>query len=375
MVHEVMFSRLHFCATDAAVSPMTVGIAPGRSLRRASVWSNLRDGLALHFITADAAEQLFYSGARRRCGGDYRPAVSDVLLHREVIQLRTAVSTVFPVAVSITVPAAQLFMLADWMHAARNALIMRIAVMVLPFVTADAVAVYAAEFFSGGITAVKAQTTFGTDILHLKALATLIAEVFLPLAVVRAGKVVRAAASFSVAAALAAAADGAVFVDAVPVHAPMLIPIVTFQADIVRAALILTALMAAVVAADPAALLAQLVLIEAYTAVLAYVIFLIGVFNAVAVFALVFIAALLTQLTVFAYLSVGAGGMPAFAEMTAVFDGLCTVFVTDAAVFIINIFKAAGSAKTAVLAQLISLAQCAVAALLAGKRLCACFTV
>ena len=247
--------------------------------------------------------------------------------------------------------------------------------MVLPFVTADAVAVCAAKFFSGSITAVKAQTAVGTDIFHFKALIAFNAEVFLPLAVVRAGKVVRAAASFSVAAALAAAADGAVFVDAVPVHAPVLIPIAAVQADTVRAALVLTALMAAVIAADPAALLAQLVLIEAYTAVLAYVIFLIGVFNAVAVFALVFIAALLTQSAVFAYLSVGAGRMPAFAEMTAVFDRRCAVFIADAAVFIINIFKAAGSAKATVLAQLISLAQCAVAALLAGKRLCACFTV
>ena len=67
--------------------------------------------------------------------------------------------------------------------------------------------------------------------------------------------------------------------------------------------------------------------------------------------------------------------MPAFAEMIAVFYRRCAVFVADAAVFIVNIFKAAGSAKSAVLTQLVSLAQRTFLALLAGKRLCAFLTV
>jgi len=170
----------------------------------------------------------------------------------------------------VGLPAAQGRVRASLVGTLCKALAVLIAIVILPFRAADADLVVAAQFFGRCRAALHAQAAFGAAFKIIAALAALLAEVVVPAAVVGAGKVVVAVAALLVAARLAAAADVAVFLDAVvAVRAPVILPVGAVHTDLVLAALALAEAVAAVIAADRvgvAAVGAQLAFIEALIA-------------------------------------------------------------------------------------------------------------
>ena len=123
----------------------------------------------------------------------------------------------------------------------------------------------------GSFTAVQAQAAVAAQLVFIKAIVALTAEMRIPAAVIGAGEIMLAAVARLIAAGLAAVADEAVFLDAVSAVITIVLgPIGAVYADLVVAVIFLAQSMTVVIAAGLAlihAVGAQLALVKAFVAV------------------------------------------------------------------------------------------------------------
>ena len=315
VVVDVMHSNIYFFAAGIAVSEMiAVIVIEKRACACTGVRGNHGNRFRFHgVLTGITVECAFPCGCG--CGRlGNSPVLALMCLLGEVVESRAAVGALTPMSLRVGLPVAQVCVLARSVPIALiKALVVLIAIVILPFRAADADLVLTAQLFGRRRAAHHAQAAFGTALKIIVALAALLAEVVVPAAVVGAGEVVVAVAALFIAARLAAAADVAVFLDAVvAVRAPVILPVGAVHADLVLAALALAEAVAAVIAADRvgvAAVGAQLTFIEALIALYAGMGFhLVLVVEADAVLALVVgLAAFGAHKAVFALLA-GAEG-------------------------------------------------------------------
>ena len=310
VVVDVMHSSIYFFAAGIAVSEMiAVIVIEKRACACTGVRGNHGNRFRFHgVLTGITVECAFPCGCG--CGRlGNSPVLALMCLLGEVVESRIAEGALTPVSLVVGLPVAYGLMLARPVIAIFNALVVLIAIVILPFRAADADLVLTAQLFGRRRAALHAQAAFGAAFKIIVALAALLAEVVVPAAVVGAGKFVFAVAALLVAALLAAAADVAVFLDAVvAVRAPVILPVGAVHTDLVLAALALAEAVAAVIAADRvgvAAVEAQFAFIEALIALHAGMGFhLVLVVEADAVLALVVgLAALGAHKAVFALLA------------------------------------------------------------------------